>query len=232
MAPSSVVSPTKKPDAPSMSTMVEKSIAALKERGGSSRAAIKKNIISNYKVKDDNHLKSRLSLALKKLVRDAKLEMVKASYRLTKGGSVKSPKQKRKSKIAAAPAKAAKAAADSKGKMKQPASTEGTAVHKATAKHPTPAVAPTRPAASSMKPTRGLVKTKKIAAPAKGRRTSAAAPSSTKTKTTTATTTKSSKASPKKKAAAKPIVVAVPKRVARKPSAVKKTIQKVPRKTR
>jgi len=231
MAPSSVVSPTKKPDAPSMSTMVEKSIAALKERGGSSRAAIKKNIISNYKVKDDNHLKSRLSLALKKLVRDAKLEMVKASYRLTKGGSVKSPKQKRKSKIAAAPAKAAKAAADSKGKMKQPASTEGTAVHKATAKHPTPAVAP-RPAASSMKPTRGLVKTKKIAAPAKGRRTSAAAPSSTKTKTTTATTTKSSKASPKKKAAAKPIVVAVPKRVARKPSAVKKTIQKVPRKTR
>jgi len=73
-----------KSDAPTMSHMVENTIISLKKRGGSSRTAIKKQIITNYHIKDDNHLKSRLSIALRKLVKDGKLEMVKASYKMNK----------------------------------------------------------------------------------------------------------------------------------------------------
>ena len=55
-------------------------IKALKERTGSSSAAIKKYIIANNKITFGQH---NLRMALKKAVKDGMLTMVKSSYKLS-----------------------------------------------------------------------------------------------------------------------------------------------------
>ena len=60
--------------------MAVTAIKALKERTGSSGAAIKKYIVANNTITFAQH---NLRMALKKGVADGTLEMVKSSYKLT-----------------------------------------------------------------------------------------------------------------------------------------------------
>ena len=122
--------PKAKPSHPPTSAMVVAAIKALKERSGSSLAAIKKYIAANYKV-DVVKLAPFIRKALKKGVETKKLVQVKASYKLGKEDKpkptkVKKPKAKKptKPKKAAAkksPKKAAKKPAAAKKSPKKAA---------------------------------------------------------------------------------------------------------------
>merc|ERR1719392_409637 len=101
---------------PPSSVMVKAAIKALKERNGSSLAAIKKYIAANYKV-DVVKIKHFITKALKKGVEAKTIIKVKASYKLAKEEKkpkAKKPKAKKPAKKAAAkksPKKPAKKAA-------------------------------------------------------------------------------------------------------------------------
>ena len=88
-APKQVKKATKprKPKAPAahppVATMVVAAITALKERNGSSLAAIKKYMAANYKC-DVAKLAPFIRKFLKKAVEDGKLKQIKASYKVDK----------------------------------------------------------------------------------------------------------------------------------------------------
>ena len=89
--------PAKKADHPPVAAMVNAAIAGLKDRKGSSLAAIKKYIAANYKV-DVNKLAPFIRRFLKKAVADGKLVQVKGtgasgSFKL---GKVEKPEKKKK----------------------------------------------------------------------------------------------------------------------------------------
>merc|ERR1719479_445732 len=118
--------PRAKPAHPKTSEMVVAAIKALKERTGSSLAAIKKYIAANYKV-DIVKLAPFIRKALKKGVESKKLVQVKASYKMGKEEKPKKPKKKPvkkakkpKAKKPKTPKKAAKPAAK-KPAAKKPA---------------------------------------------------------------------------------------------------------------
>merc|ERR1711994_924255 len=141
-APAKAKAPAKpraKPTHPKTSEMVVAAIKALKERTGSSLAAIKKYIAANYKV-DIVKLAPFIRKALKKGVESKQLVMVKASYKLSKEAKVekkpkkkvvkkkkpaakkpKTPKKKPAAKKAKTPKKAAKKPAAKKPAAKKPA---------------------------------------------------------------------------------------------------------------
>merc|ERR1711976_682857 len=110
--------------------MTAAAIKALKERNGSSLAAIKKYIAANYKV-DIVKIAPFIRKALKKGVESKKLVQVKASYKLAKEEKkpkakkpkAKKPKAKKPAKKAAkkSPQKAAKKPAAKKPAAKKPA---------------------------------------------------------------------------------------------------------------
>ena len=50
---------------PKYSEMIQAAVSSLKERGGSSRQAILKYVMANYKVGDEKQANSHLKLALK-----------------------------------------------------------------------------------------------------------------------------------------------------------------------
>merc|ERR1712018_965043 len=115
--------PRAKATHPKSSEMVVAAIKALKERTGSSLAAIKKYIAANYKV-DIVKIAPFIRKALKKGVESKQLVMVKASYKLSKEAKVeKKPKKKvvKKKKPAAKKAKTPKKAAAKKPAAKKPA---------------------------------------------------------------------------------------------------------------
>merc|ERR1712038_948405 len=115
--------PRAKPAHPKTSEMVVAAIKALKERTGSSLAAIKKYIAANYKV-DIVKLAPFIRKALKKGVESKQLVMVKASYKLSKEAKAeKKPKKKvvKKKKPAAKKPKTPKKAAAKKPAAKKPA---------------------------------------------------------------------------------------------------------------
>jgi len=100
----------KKPsDHPKYSEMVQQALATLKERGGSSRQAILKYIVKNFKVgSDENVINTHLKIALRTGVKNASLKQSKGtgatgSFRL--GEEAKKPKAVKKPKAAAAAAK-------------------------------------------------------------------------------------------------------------------------------
>ena len=101
---------TKKPKAPAahppVATMVVAAITALKERNGSSLAAIKKYIAGNYKC-DVAKLAPFIRKFLKKAVEDGKLKQIRASYKVDKT-KVEKPKKKPAKKSAAKPMKVKK----------------------------------------------------------------------------------------------------------------------------
>merc|ERR1712001_405833 len=117
--------PKAKPTHPPTSAMIAAAIKALKERNGSSLAAIKKYIAANYKV-DVVKLAPFIRKALKKGVESKKLIKVKASYKLSK--EEKKPKKVVKKKAAKKPKKpktpkkkAAKKTPKKAAKAKKPA---------------------------------------------------------------------------------------------------------------
>merc|ERR1712242_348883 len=103
--------PKAKPTHPPTSAMIAAAIKALKERNGSSLAAIKKYIAANYKV-DVVKIKHFITKALKKGVENKSIIKVKASYKLAKEEKkpkakkpkAKKPKAKKPAKKAAKPA--------------------------------------------------------------------------------------------------------------------------------
>jgi len=97
----------KKPsDHPKYSEMVQQALGTLKERGGSSRQAILKYIVKNFKVgNDENVVNTHLKIALRSGVKNASLKQSKGtgaagSFRL--GEEAKKPKAIKKPKVAAA----------------------------------------------------------------------------------------------------------------------------------
>merc|ERR1712242_534927 len=123
--------PKAKPTHPPTSAMIAAAIKALKERNGSSLAAIKKYIAATYKV-DVVKLAPFIRKALKKGVEAKKLIKVKASYKLAK--EEKKPKAKKpKAKKPKAKKPAKKAA---KPAAKKPAAKKAKATPKKAAKKP------------------------------------------------------------------------------------------------
>ena len=137
--------PKAKPTHPPTSAMIAAAIKALKERNGSSLAAIKKYIAATYKV-DVVKLAPFIRKALKKGVESKKLVQVKASYKLAKEEKKPKAKKPKAKKPKAAKKPAAK-------KVKKPAAKK---VKKPAAKKP----AAKKPAAK--KPAKKVVK-KKVA---------------------------------------------------------------------
>ena len=170
--------------------MIRAALESLKERGGSSRQAILKYIMANFKVGNEvNSINAHLKLALKSGVKKGALKQAKGtgasgSFKLgEKPKTEKKPKAKKVSKPKAAkPKKAAAAAA----KPKKAAGEKKTAGKKS----PKKAAAPKK------------VKTPKKKAPAKSpKKTAAAKPK--KVKTPKKPAAKKTKKSPAKKAVAK-----------------------------
>ena len=99
-APKKKVSKPKVPAAhPKYSEMVSAAVAALKERGGSSRQAILKYICAHYKVGDEKSVNAHLKMALRAGVKNNSLKQSKGagasgSFRLGEAKKAKSPKKK------------------------------------------------------------------------------------------------------------------------------------------
>ena len=126
----------KKPDHPPVATMVNAALANLKERKGSSLAAIKKYVAATYKV-DAAKLAPFIRRYLKKAVADGKINQTKGSgasgsFKLVKKAEEKPKKkpaakktaEKKKAKKPAAkktPKKAKKATPKKEKKAKKPA---------------------------------------------------------------------------------------------------------------
>ena len=169
--------------------MIRAALESLKERGGSSRQAILKYIMANFKVGNEvNSINAHLKLALKSGVKKGALKQAKGtgasgSFKLgEKPKTEKKPKAKKVSKPKAAKPKKAAAAA----KPKKAAGEKKTAGKKS----PKKAAAPKK------------VKTPKKKAPAKSpKKTAAAKPK--KVKTPKKPAAKKTKKSPAKKAVAK-----------------------------
>merc|ERR1712212_1347935 len=112
--------PAKKAEHPPSAVMVLAAVKALKDKKGSSLAAIKKYIAANYKV-DVAKISPFIRKAIKKLVADKKLIQTKASFKAAKEEKpkkvkkpkAKKPKAKKPKKTAAkkTPKKAKKTAA-------------------------------------------------------------------------------------------------------------------------
>ena len=85
--------------------MIAAAIKDLKERSGSSRAAILKHIIANNKIADPTKAGGRAKLAIRKMLAAKKLVPVKGSFKLAK----EEPKPKKAKKVVKKkPAKKAK----------------------------------------------------------------------------------------------------------------------------
>ncbi|KAI8582632.1 hypothetical protein K450DRAFT_226187 [Umbelopsis ramanniana AG] len=86
-----VSSSTKKADHPSYEDMIQAAIVALKDRKGSSRPAIKKYILANYKITPGSHFDTQIAAGIKR-------GADKGVFTLPKGpsGSVKLGKPEKK----------------------------------------------------------------------------------------------------------------------------------------
>ncbi|ROT64817.1 putative late histone H1-like [Penaeus vannamei] len=125
--------PAAKPTHPKYSVMIAAAVKALKERTGSSRQAILKYILANYKVGDEKTTGVRLKLALRKGVADGSLRQMKGTGA---AGSFRLAKEEAKPAKKKAPAKktVAKKPAAKKTTAKKPAAKK--AAKKPAAKKP------------------------------------------------------------------------------------------------
>jgi hypothetical protein len=158
--------PVKKPDHPPVASMVNAAISNLKERKGSSLAAIKKYISATYKV-DAVKLAPFIRRYLKKAVTDGKINQTKGSGASGSFKLVKATEEKPKKKPAAKKP-AAKKAATKKPAAKKPAAKKAkkAATPKKEKKAKKPAAAkPKKPKAK--KATKSPKKAAKKAAPKK-----------------------------------------------------------------
>ncbi|XP_063589070.1 histone H1-beta, late embryonic-like [Penaeus indicus] len=132
--------PAKKPTHPQYAVMIAAAIKALKERTGSSRQAILKYIIANYKVGDEKKAGVRLKLALRKGVTKGTLKQMKGTGA---AGSFRLAKDEAKPAKKAAKKPAAKKPAAKKPAAKKPAA-------KKAAKKPAAKKSPKKPAAKKV----------------------------------------------------------------------------------
>ena len=131
--------PKKPATHPKYSEMIKQALSNLKERGGSSRQAILKYIIANFKVGNDAKIvNSHLKLALRAGVKNGTLKQSKGtgasgSFRLGEKAAAKKPAAKKAKKPAAKKAEKKKPAAK-KAKAKKPAAKKAKSPKKAAAK--------------------------------------------------------------------------------------------------
>ncbi|XP_066969030.1 histone H1-delta-like [Macrobrachium rosenbergii] len=121
--------PAAKPAHPTYAVMIADALKTLKERTGSSRQAILKHILANYKVGDEKLAGARIRSALKKGVSSGALKQVKGAGA---SGSFKVAKEEVKPKKAVKKPKATKP--DSKKSKAKKAAKSPKAVKKATKK--------------------------------------------------------------------------------------------------
>ncbi|XP_005104430.1 histone H1-delta-like [Aplysia californica] len=161
---------------PQYKVMVAAAISALKERGGSSRQAILKYIMANYKVGDNpTAINARLKTALKAGVKSGTLKQAKGtgaagSFRLGEKKVEKKPAKK----VAKKPKSPKKAAKPKKAAAKKPKSPKKAAAKKPAAKKAaakpkktkSPAKKAAKPKAAAKKPAakKAAAKPKKAAA--------------------------------------------------------------------
>lgn len=157
----------KKPAAhPKYSEMIQAAVGSLKERGGSSRQAILKYILANYKV-DEKQANSHLKLALRAGVKSGSLKQSKGTGA---SGSFRLGELKKKPAKKAAKPKAAKPKAKSpKKKAKKPAAKKPAAKKTAAKKvaKPKKAKTPKKAAKKATKSPKKAAKPKKAKTPKK-----------------------------------------------------------------
>ncbi|OWF54002.1 late histone H1-like [Mizuhopecten yessoensis] len=156
----------KKPAAhPTYKEMVRTAVSSLKERGGSSRQAIKAYIIKNYKVNEDK-LPTSLKLAIRKGIAAKTLVQVKGSFKLGADAEKKTPKAKKPKKVVKPKAKKATKAKKTGEKKAKPAAKKVKKVKtpkKKTAKSPAKKAA-AKPKAAKKSPKKAAKKpAKKVA---------------------------------------------------------------------
>jgi len=115
----------KKPAAhPKYAEMIKQAVSSLKERKGSSRAAILKYIAANFKIEQNASTNSHLKMALKKAVSTGVLKQVSGtgaagSFKLGEAKEKKPKVKKPKAAKAAKKPKATKPAGEKKPKVKK-----------------------------------------------------------------------------------------------------------------
>ncbi|KAJ1372901.1 hypothetical protein KIN20_035205 [Parelaphostrongylus tenuis] len=143
----------KAPSHPTYSAMIHKAVAELKDRNGSSKAAILKYLMAHYKLgANTNKINSQLRMALKKAVTKGELKQVKGSgasgsFRL---GEKKSASSAKKRHTSTKPG-ARKHKSPSRGSSKKPKAEKKTKSPKKP-KAPKAKAAKKRPASKSAKP--------------------------------------------------------------------------------
>merc|ERR1711942_465373 len=144
--------PAKKAEHPPYAVMIAAAIKALKERGGSSRAAILKYVPANNKIADAAKAQVRCKLAIGKMLAAKKLVPVKGSFKLAKEPAKpkkKVVKKKKPAKKAKKPKKATKKPAAKKAK--KPAAKKAKKPAKKAAKKPAKKPAAKKPAKKAAK---------------------------------------------------------------------------------
>ena len=148
--------PTEKPAHPTYAIMISAAIKDLKERGGSSRSAILKYIVANYKIADAAKAQVSAKLAIRKMLAAEKIIQVKGSFKLPKEEKAAKPKPVKepatKKPASKTPVKKAKKTDEKKSKAttkkpatKKPAAKKAT--KKPTAKKPVPKKVAKKPVA-------------------------------------------------------------------------------------
>ena len=118
--------PKKPANHPKYSEMIKAAVAALKERGGSSRQAILKYILANFNVgKEEKSVNAHLKLALRAGVKNASLKQAKGtgasgSFRIGEVKKAAKPKKAKKPKAAKPKAKKPKAKKAAKPRRPRP----------------------------------------------------------------------------------------------------------------
>lgn len=187
MAKKTAAKPKKPADHPKYSEMVSQAVSSLKERGGSSRQAILKYIVKNFKVgNDEKVVNTHLKTALKSGVKTGSLKQSKGtgatgSFKI---GEVKKVVKKPKKVTKPKPAAVQKPKAKKTTKPKKESST----TKKSTTKKPTKKTTTAKPKKETTKPKKATSTPKK----------------QTKAKKTPAKPKKPATAKPKKTTAAKP----------------------------
>ncbi|KAL8559425.1 hypothetical protein ACOMHN_045222 [Nucella lapillus] len=148
--------PTKPADHPKYNEMIAAAVTSLKERGGSSRQAILKYVMANYKVGNEvTKINARVKTALKSGVKAGTLKQPKGTGA---SGSFRLGDKKVTAKPAAKKPKAAK----------KPAAKKAAKPKKAAAKKPkSPAKKAAKPKKAAKSPAKKAAKPKKVKTPKK-----------------------------------------------------------------
>ena len=172
-----VTKPKTEASHPKYSEMVAASVAALKERGGSSRQAILKYVCANYKVGEPSKANVHLKMALKSGVKAGTLKQAKGTGA---SGSFKLGEKPKKVAKKATKPKAAKPKV--KKAAKKPAAKKPAAKKPAAKKAKTPKKAAAKPKkAAAAKPKKAAAAKPKKAATKSPKKTKAAKPKKVKT---------------------------------------------------